>query len=213
MSSIFKTFATLILLALPQAMFAQDSTAETPNATESQDQTSSAEPSDNGLSMGTSEVGSVYVAESFSDWQLRCVKTEEGKDPCQLYQLLKDDNGNAVSEISMFTVSGDGKAVGGATVITPLETLLTANLRMAVDTGASKVYPFAYCSRKGCHARLGFAEEDLDAFRKGAVATVAIVPAAAPDQRVNLTVSLAGFTAGWNALVAANAANAAARSE
>ncbi|RZW11751.1 MAG: invasion associated locus B family protein, partial [Rhodobacteraceae bacterium] len=34
---------------------------------------------------------------------------------------------------------------------------------------------------------------------------VTIVPAAAPNETVGLSVSLSGFTAGWNALLAANA--------
>ena len=35
-------------------------------------------------------VGEPYVSETFEAWELRCVRTEDGSDPCQLYQLLKD---------------------------------------------------------------------------------------------------------------------------
>jgi len=209
MNSLIKTCAVICALSWSAMAMAQDAAApqaDTSDDTQVEGTATAEESAQDGLSMGTSDVGSIYVAETFADWKLRCVRSEDGKDPCQLYQLLLDGNGNAVSEISIFTVAGEGPAVGGATIITPLETLLTANLRMAVDSGNSKVYPFAYCSRKGCHARLGFAEADLAAFRKGAVATIAIVPAAAPSERVDLTLSLSGFTAGWNALVAANEA-------
>lgn len=209
MSVMTRICAAICAMALPVGAWAQDA-ATGDDAAAAGAETEAAEAADQGvgdsLPMGVSEVGTVYVAESFSDWDLRCVRTEDGKDPCQLYQLLNDVNGNSVAEITLFTVSGSGQAVGGATVITPLETLLTANLRLAVDAGNAKVYPYSFCSRKGCHARLGFTEEDIAAFRKGATATIAIVPAAAPDERVDLTVSLTGFTAGWNALVEANKA-------
>lgn len=206
MSVLTKICAAICALALPVAALAQDAaTGEDAPAAGAGAET--ADPAvGEGLPMGVSEVGTIYVADKFSDWDLRCVRTEEGKDPCQLYQLLNDANGNSVAEISLFTVAGGGQAVGGATVITPLETLLTENLRLSVDSGNAKVYPYSFCSRKGCHARLGFTEEDIAAFRKGAAATIAIVPAAAPDERVDLTVSLLGFTAGWNALVEANKA-------
>lgn len=165
-----------------------------------------------GLSMGQPDdgspaVGQTYVAEVFTDWQMRCVRTEDGKDPCQLYQLLRDSENNAVAEFSMFNLNEGGRAVAGATVITPLETLLTEQLRLAVDGGQPRRYPFSFCSQVGCFARLGFTQEEVDLFRRGAKALVTIVPAAAPNETVPLTLSLSGFTSGWNAVIEANNSN------
>ena len=171
------------------------------------------------LAIGTpeSQIGSgdTYVKEEFGDWQFRCIRTEGGEDPCQLYQLLRDAGDNPVAEISIFTVSGNEKIIGGATIVTPLETLLTANLRLSVDGGEASVYPFSFCRRNGCFSRLGLTPDDIARFRKGAASVVTIVPAAAPDQRVDLKASLTGFTAGWKALVEQNkaAAEASAASE
>ena len=53
--------------------------------------------------------------------------------------------------------------------------------------------------------RLGFTPAEVNAFKAGKSAVLTIVPAAALDQEVVLTLSLAGFTAGWNAVIAANA--------
>ena len=153
--------------------------------------------------------GRAYVKEEFADWELRCIRTATGKDPCQLYQLLEDQGGNSVAEINLFTIAPGGDAAAGANIITPLETLLTANLRLAVDGGQAKVYPFAFCRRIGCFSRIGLTQAEIDQFQKGNEARVLIVPAAAPDQQVVLTVSLSGFTAGWKALQAANAEAAA----
>ncbi len=154
-------------------------------------------------------IGETYVREEFTDWQMRCVRAAEGEaEPCQLYQLLRDGTDNPVAEISMFGLPDGGQAAAGATVITPLETLLTEQLTFAVDSGQAKRYPFTWCSAIGCFARIGFTDAEVAAFRRGSVANISIVPVAAPDQRVSLTMSLAGFTAG---LEAVNASNDAAR--
>ena len=58
-----------------------------------------------GLSLGQPEVGSTYIRETFNDWEMRCIVTPENQpDPCQLYQLLTDDQGNSVAEFNLFDV-------------------------------------------------------------------------------------------------------------
>lgn len=151
-------------------------------------------------------IGESYAGESFGDWVLRCVKTESTADPCQLYQLLRDQSGNSVAEIGLFPLPEGQQAVAGATIITPLETLLTEQLTLSVDGSTSKRYPFTFCSEIGCVARVGFLQSEIDAFKRGRSATLRIVPAAAPDQQVSLSVSLAGFTAGFDAVVKNQAA-------
>lgn len=162
-----------------------------------------------GLSLGDDgepQVGEVYVRETFGDWELRCERAESGDDPCQLYQLLEDQEGNAVAEISAFALPENGQAVAGATIVTPLMTLLTEQITLSVDGAGSKRYPFSWCSAIGCIARVGFTEEEVQSFRRGNTAQLSIVPAAAPDQRVNLAVSLSGFTAGFEAVAASTPA-------
>ena len=108
------------------------------------------------------------------------MRAEEGEDPCQMYQLLRDADGNATAEITMFPLPPGEQAVAGATILTPLETLLTAQLVMQVDGGAAKRYPFTFCTAIGCIARVGFTAAEVDAFRGGAEATWQLVPVAAP---------------------------------
>lgn len=140
-----------------------------------------------------------YFKEEHGDWKLQCYAVEEGDEPCNLYQLLKDEQGTEVAEVAFFRLPSGGQAIAGATVTVPLETLLTAQLTIAVDGGKGKRYPFSFCSPVGCYARIGFTAQDIAAFKKGVKATVTLVPAPAPDQKVNLTMSLKGFTAGFNA--------------
>ena len=194
------------VLAFASVAFAQESTESDAAQTEapaadgiSADDLSPGTPVNEGP-----RVGETYTAENFQDWELRCIKADGGNDPCQLYQLLKDEQGNSVAEFSLFNLPEGGEAVAGATIITPLETLLTAQLRLGVDGGQAKRYPYSFCSGIGCFSRVGFTAAEIDQFKKGDVAQVIIVPAAAPQDTVNLTVSLSGFTAGWNAVIAAN---------
>ena len=53
---------------------------------------------------------------------------------------------------------------------------------------------------QGCIARIGFTGEEITQFKKGAKAVMTIVPAAAPDQKVNVEISLKGFTAGFESV-------------
>ncbi len=220
MTRLHTTLMISLLLGLASPLAAQDATTEAP-ATEAPATEAPAVTGDaavaNDLSMGT-EVGatpaadgpgSQYVAANFDAWEQRCIRTEDGSDPCQLYQLLKDKDGNSVAEISMFDLPEGSAAAAGATIIAPLETLLTENLTLQIDGGAAKNYPFTWCSQLGCVARVGFTAAEVDQFRKGAKAVVTIVPVVAPDQKVTLDISLKGFTAGYEAVKAANLADAA----
>lgn len=167
-----------------------------------------AEPAvEDGLPVGQEvvEIGQTYVAETHGDWEVRCIRAEEGQpEPCQMYQLLLDNNGGAVAEFNIFDLPDEGQVVAGATIVTPLDTLLTPGLRLRVDDGNWSEFPFAFCQPIGCFARLGLTEANLDAFRAGGEAFVALVPLPAPDQVVQLEASLSGFTAGFEALEARN---------
>lgn len=162
---------------------------------------------------GEPQVGQPYVREEFGDWSLRCLRTEDGNDPCQLYQLLLDSEGNAVAEISMFPLPPGQEAIAGGEIVAPLMTLLTEDLTMSVDGANGRRYPFSFCNAAGCVARVGFTAAEVEQFRAGNAGLLSLVPAMAPDQRVDLAISLSGFTAGYEAVVAAAEARAAAQGE
>lgn len=149
------------------------------------------------------QVGQTYTAETNGDWDLRCIKTEDGNDPCQMYQLLVDAEETPVAEISIFKLPEGGRAVAGATIIVPLETSLPQQLTMQVDAGAARRYPYAFCNPIGCYSRIGLVAEEVASFRRGNEATVTIVPALAPDQKVQVTMSLTGFSASYEKITVA----------
>ncbi|OIQ06289.1 MAG: hypothetical protein AUK60_08315 [Rhodobacteraceae bacterium CG2_30_10_405] len=141
----------------------------------------------------------MYIAATNGDWEQRCIRTEDGSDPCQMYQLLKDENANAVAEMTILPLPDGQQAVAGSQIMVPLETLLTEQLILQIDSSPAKIYPFTWCAAQGCVARIGFTAADIAALKKGANATITIVPVVAPDQKVKLTVSLKGFTAAYDA--------------
>lgn len=184
---------------------AEETTTETPAATEDTTPNVGEDGVPGELSLGVEEdnaVGTTYIKDTHGDWQVRCIRVAEGKEPCQLYQLLRDNQGNAVSEINIFALPAGQRVAGGANIVTPLETLLTQQLSVSVDGGPVKRYPFTWCSLEGCLVRVGFTGNDINAFRRGNKAVLTIVPVAAPDQKVELDMSLTGFTAGFEAMKA-----------
>jgi invasion protein IalB len=203
------TFRSALILGLLAAvpLAAQEAPPADPPPAEGAAPEAPAVPDDlsMGEPLGADGIGSSYTEATFDAWLQRCVRTEDGADPCQLYQLLKDGEGNAVAEITMFGLPAGGEAAAGATAIVPLGTLLTEGLLLSVDQGEPKRYPFAWCSEIGCVARIGLTAAEVDAFRKGSAATMTIVPVMAPEEKVSLTISLAGFTKGLAAVDAANA--------
>jgi invasion protein IalB len=205
------TLTALALISALAALPLAAQTTEEPPAAEADATT--ADDLSLGQEVNTGGIGETYVAANFEEWEQRCVRTESGADPCQLYKLLKDAQGNSVAEFTIFGLpaGAPGPAVAGATFIAPLETLLTSGMRLQVDETAAKVYPFTFCAELGCVVRLGFTAEEVAAMKKGANAVISIVPFVAPDQTVTLPISLKGFTAGLEAVDAANvAADAAA---
>jgi invasion protein IalB len=158
-----------------------------------------------GLSGGTvvetpqRQVGETYIDREFGDWALRCIVTQEGEDPCQMYQLLTDEEGAPIAEFSIFRLPEGAEAAAGATIVVPLETALERGLTIQVDDAPAKRYPFAFCNTIGCYARVGLTQEEVDAFKQGGEAQMLIVPIAATNQNVRVTASLNGFTAAFDA--------------
>lgn len=145
----------------------------------------------------------IYVREEHGDWQIRCLEAPEGQeDPCQMYQRLSDQQGNPTADVNIFVLPDGGDLAAGATILTPLQTLLTAQVRMSVDGGQPRAYPFSFCDTTGCYSRMGFTAADVTMLQRGTAATLIVVPALAPDQQAEMTMSLDGFTAALAAVSA-----------
>lgn len=178
---------SLLVLSAPQASIAQET--------------------DNGAAeefpVGTEpaiQPGQTYARETFGDWELMCVKTAEGPEPCEIGHLIIDDAGNPVSDVRFFPLQDAGQVLAGGTFVTPLGVLLTNGVVYSVDDKTPKQYPFQFCNSIGCVARVGLTALELQAMRKGAVGHLVITMVNNPGQPVNIPVSLKGFAAAYAAL-------------
>ncbi len=190
MIRMLSTLSLIATLAIGGAVHAQEASDD--------GATSTIDP-DTGLDLGQSvQEDPSYIKEVYDDWQLQCFRSDAEEDPCQMYQLLREDAGNPVAEFSIFKLPGDNAVVAGATIVVPLGTLLPAGLQMYVDSGAAKAYNYSFCSLIGCFARIGFTQEDIEAFKAGETVFIVIAPAQAPDETVLIEASLKGFTAAFD---------------
>jgi len=193
-----------LLIALPLAILLTSGNAAL--AQDDGDASGDSDTAATGLDMGQEvEEDPSYIKETFGDWELQCFRSEADEDPCQMYQLLRESEGNPVAEFSLFKLPGNSQAVAGATIVVPLGTLLPQGLKIAIDDATAKAYTYSFCSMVGCFARIGFTEEEIEAFKSGSEAFLTIIPAQAPEQKVLIKASLDGFTKAYqNVSVAPN---------
>ncbi|NIY73385.1 invasion associated locus B family protein [Marivivens donghaensis] len=194
MINTLKPLATIALIAMGGAAFAQDAEPATDDAAATAETNSeaTAEPT-------VPQPGQVYIKETSGDWEVRCMKAEEGNtDDCQIYQLLTDGDDNAVSEVKMFPLPEGNEVVAGAVIVVPLMTLIPEGVTLTVDGGQPQRYPFEFCNQAGCVSRIGLRAEELNSLKRGNKGTVRLVPAGASEgDEVLLDMSLTGFTAGF----------------
>lgn len=149
------------------------------------------------------QVGQYYVKATNNDWTTRCLKADQGKEPCELYQLMKDAEGNSVAELTLIPLRNSDEVAAGATLVAPLETDLIQGLGLAVGSAEPRGYPFSFCAPVGCVSRIGFTKAELDTLKRGNEATVTLLPFGGDRENpVQLKLSLAGFTAAFDALSA-----------
>ncbi len=139
------------------------------------------------------------VRDTFGDWEVRCAP--QGED-CFMYQLAMDSQNNPVAEVSILKLPEGSEAAAGVTMVTPLGSLLQSGIVLQVDQGEARQYPFNWCSQVGCFARFGLTQELINSMKRGRTATVMLASVAAPEAPVSLNLSLTGFTAGYDSLVA-----------
>ena len=147
-------------------------------------------------------IGEPYIRTENGDWAVRCVATEFANDPCNMTQLILTEDNSPIAEISLFRVKSNPTAVAGADITVPLETLLTAPLVIRYSETSAKQYPYTFCNKIGCIARVGFSQEDVDLMKLRDRAMVSITHIQQPEQAITFPMSLAGFTKSYDALPA-----------
>ena len=187
-----------VLLAAPA--LAQDAAAPADSAAAPAAAAEAAPPA----AAPASDLGKPYVKDVSGDWEIHCIHTDLSNDPCTLHQTLRDPNGSAVATIEMVNIPKNQQLAAGVTVVTPLDTLLTEQVSLSIDGGKAARYPFTFCTPRGCVSRIALTQAELDGIKRGNKGLLQIVPLAAPDQKVDLAISLSGVTAGFDSVSALN---------
>ena len=150
-----------------------------------------------GLAVPTPEIGQPYIAERIGDWSVRCIRTQDGNDPCELTQIIINDRNEPVAEVALFKLPSGQPAAAAANIIVPLETLLNIPLTISFGPDTTKKYPYSFCSSVGCIARIGLTEHDITLMEKGLVAQIMIAHLSIPNENIIFELSLKGFTAAY----------------
>jgi invasion protein IalB len=190
-----KIITTTILafsLALAAPLSAQDTATDTPAA-----KADEAFPVD----AAQPTIKPPFVREKHGAWDVTCTEID-GAEQCKLYHLFIDSEGNSVAELTMEVLPEGSQAAAGVTFVSPLLTLLTAQMSWRVDAAKNRRYPFNWCENAGCFARFGLTPADVTALKKGANATITVVSIVNPQKPIELTLPLTGFTAAFNSIPA-----------
>lgn len=163
-----------------------------------------------GLSRDDVAVGEPYISQTFRDWDVRCIRGEEGvPERCEMYQLLSESAGNPVAEFRISTpIVPEEGVMASAVLLTPLDTLLTPGLRLRIDDGQVATVPYAFCRPIGCFVQLTLSQEDVASFAAGADIFIELFALVRGETGqfggapVEITASLLGFTAAFDAVAA-----------
>lgn len=193
------TFATFMALLAGPAAFAQDTAAEQPAGDATQEAPAEGQDAPAAGAAAAEGEADEVIRAVHGDWQIRC---SASRNECYMYQLALDALDVPVAEVSMVRLADREDAVAGFTVVTPLRTLLTEGLAVQVDNGQLQRYRFRWCTEAGCFVQFGVSQSGLDSFKRGNRARLTVISVERPQSPVTLDVSLKGFTAAYNDLVA-----------
>ncbi|MDC3055405.1 invasion associated locus B family protein [Paracoccaceae bacterium] len=134
-----------------------------------------------------------YIKETNKDWNLKCIAPQNSTERCEANQLIVNDKKQPVAEISIFKLSDNQVAEAAATIIVPLETILSEGLILAIQDLEPKKYQFKFCNSLGCYAQIGLTKEEVEALKNKERASIYLNHISSGDQQVIIPISLAGF--------------------
>ena len=135
-----------------------------------------------------------YIKETNKDWNLKCIAPQNSIERCEANQIVVNDKKQPVAEISIFKLSDNQVADAAATIIVPLETILTEGLILAIQDLEPKKYEFKFCNSLGCYSQIGLTREEVEALKNKEQAFIYLKHISSGDQQVIIPISLVGFT-------------------
>lgn len=145
--------------------------------------------------LGKSDKANVKT-QQYDDWQVRCLQSTTPKQ-CQMTQLVNNPNSNApiMRVILEYPPQIDTAAMA---FLLPLGTRLIPGMQINVGGGEPIRIPFQVCLPNGCRANLRVDDALLSRLKQGTEYTITLI--GPRGEKINLPVSLMGFTAANNAI-------------
>jgi len=134
---------------------------------------------------------------TYGDWEIRCLSESD----CVMTQLHRRSEQSADAVFTIVKPQGltgeDGQPVlAFAEIVVPLGVYLPGGLGLKVDQQPAKAAAFERCISEGCVVRAPISASMLANLKSGATANIVIF--GAPEQPVQLPISLTGFTAAFD---------------
>ena len=135
-----------------------------------------------------------YIKERFGNWSLKCIKTENSIERCEANQIIFNQKQQPVAEISIIKLPKGQIAAAAATIIVPLETILSEGLILAIQESEPKQYQFKFCNSLGCYSQIGLTDDEVEALKRKEKASIFLKHISSGDQQIVIPMSLDGFT-------------------
>ena len=135
-----------------------------------------------------------YIKERFENWSLKCIKTVNSIERCEANQIIFNQKQQPVAEISIIKLPKGQVAAAAATIIVPLETILSEGLVLAIQKLEPKKYQFKFCNSLGCYSQIGLTDDEVEALKRKEKASIFLKHISSGDQQIVIPMSLDGFT-------------------
>ena len=135
-----------------------------------------------------------YIKERFENWSLKCIKPVNSIERCEANQIIFNQKQQPVAEISIIKLPKGQVAAAAATIIVPLETILSEGLVLAIQELEPKKYQFKFCNSLGCYSQIGLTDDEVEALKRKGKASIFLKHISSGDQKIVIPMSLDGFT-------------------
>tara|TARA_B100000674_G_scaffold305158_1_gene253382 strand:- start:191 stop:793 length:603 start_codon:yes stop_codon:yes gene_type:complete len=135
-----------------------------------------------------------YIKERFENWTLKCITSVNSIERCEANQIIFNQKQQPVAEISIIKLPKGQVAAAAATIIVPLETILSEGLILAIQELEPKKYQFKFCNSLGCYSQIGLTNDEVEALKRVKKASIFLKHISSGDQQIVLPMSLDGFT-------------------
>ena len=135
-----------------------------------------------------------YTKERFENWTLKCIKPVNSIERCEANQIIFNQKQQPIAEISIIKLPKGQVAAAAATIIVPLETILSEGLVLAIQELEPKKYQFKFCNSLGCYSQIGLTDDEVEALKRKEKASIFLKHISSGDQQIVIPMSLDGFT-------------------